>query len=105
MALDWVDIPEDEHFANMFGCVEMEEAARMIVYELSLIKRWDADLNYWELMTHDSWEDQRIGLFMLAVHGWIEDMETSGEFVMTESFAQRIIDLLNVPKERRHLCI
>jgi len=104
MALDWVDIPKDERFANMFGCVEMEEAARAIVAELLKSKQWDADLNYWEL-TCGAWEKIRLGLFMLAVHGWIEDIETSGTFVMTESFAQRIIDLLNVPKERRHLCI
>lgn len=101
---NWIDIPENEALTNMFGAVEMETAACAIIKVLAKEKRWDAEVNYCEIFGGSD-SRTRIGLFMLAVHGWIDDVETSGTFVMTESFAHRIVDLLGIPKERRHLAV
>lgn len=101
---DWVSIPEGERLGNMFGACEMEAAARAIIRELSKDGEWDSELNYWDLL-YGAGPEVTIGLFMLAVHGWIADVETCGSFVMTEDFAQRIIHLLSVPIERRHLAL
>jgi hypothetical protein len=98
---NWIDIPDSEDFRNMFGCVEMECAAKLIVMELAKnkIKEWSGEVDYYKFKEFD--ESTQKGLFMLAVHGWIADMETNGLFYMLPFFGWRITKALKfIPEER-----
>jgi len=83
---------------NMFGCFEMDKIAECICQALEGFP-CDAPLFY------DDYLKDSYALFMLAVNGWIEECETSGEFRMREEFFDKIKSLLDIQKERRHLAI
>lgn len=103
-------ISDSERFAGMFGCVEMEEAALQIYKELLRQGNPKGELSYWDfridekdLEPEDDGDNSK-GLFMLAVYGWIEDIETNGKFIMSKDFIRRINKRLKYPAEQRILC-
>lgn len=85
-------------FTNIFGCCEIERISEKIVTDLKKRGSWQASLNYWDYREEDPYS-----LFMLAVNGWIEDVETDGTFRMSNDFGKRILSRILIEHKKRHL--
>jgi hypothetical protein len=90
------NLPEKERLSNMFGCVEMEEAALQILKEV--LAKADVSFSY-----EDFQGDSLKGFIMLAAYGWLIPDYPNGSFVPSLSFIERITKLLPIDETRRHL--
>jgi hypothetical protein len=91
---------EDGDLNNMFGCVEMEQAATRILRRAISKDLTDIDVSY-EDFTDDT--DVLIGFIMLVGHGWLFPSYPNGMFTVDDEFFDRINELLPIDVTRRHL--
>jgi len=92
------NIQDNVKCTNMFGCVEMDNFAQVIYEEIKKQNNWSIELNFYDYKKIYSFE-----LFMMAVNGWINDVDTSGIFKMSDDFRKRIELLSIIDKTKRHL--
>ena len=82
------DVITDTKFLSTFGAREMEEAAACIVRVCQRRHTWKAQF----FMDDMPDEMTRRGLFMLALHGWLEAGYPNGGATVKRSFVERLLE-------------
>ena len=92
------NISPEERLDNMFGCVEMEQAAYVILQQVIKHQSWTTKIWY-----EDFSGDELKGFIMLAAHGWLLPTYPNGMVFVHPDFAKRVVKLLPIDQTKRHL--
>jgi hypothetical protein len=90
----------NERLTNMFGCVEMEEAAFRIMKKVIRLNSWEITVDCSEFIDDANVLD---GFVMLVAYQWIYPDYPNGSFILSKEFIDRINLLLPIDVTRRHL--